>query len=340
METSSEHGLILSATPTPMLPAIIEPGALDLAIAAWLDAKGKRSQKTRKAYADTLAAFRAALQHKALDLDTLARTDGNGRNQRREVTLIAQAFASFSARGKTVTPATFNQRLSILSSFYEYARKRDFLDYNPIDPVDRQDVQPYAKAIALPPERTAAILKAIDRNTVIGARDYTLLAVLLQTGRRVSEVTDLRWEHLTLLGDQITLTFDHCKGNQVMIDTLDKATSKAMLTYLYQFYGAQLGQLANTAPIWVNLSPDPACRGQALGTQAIADVCEKYLGTSKVHTTRHTFSHNMKQIGASTRTIKERLGHASESTTELYLEQLHRADNPYADLLAALTGIE
>ncbi len=103
---------------------------------------------------------------------------------------------------------------------------------------------------------------------------------------------------------------------------------------------AELDQLDGATPIWVNLSPDPALSGQAIGIQAIADVCQKYLGTSKVHTTRHTFSHNLQQAGASTRTIKERLGHEAEATTELYLEQLVRADNPCADQLAALTGID
>jgi hypothetical protein len=32
--------------------------------------------------------------------------------------------------------------------------------------------------------------------------------------------------------------------------------------------------------------------------------------------------------------------HEAESTTELYLEQLVRSDNPYADQLGALTGYE
>lgn len=320
--------------------AVVATAEIDLAVAAWIDAKCKRSRKTRTAYQDTITQFRAALQHKGLDLDTLARADGQGRNQRREVTLIAQAFASFSTRGHTVAPATFNQRLSILSSFYTYAHKRDFLDHNPIDPIDRLKVQPYARAQALPPERTGSALKSINRTTVLGARDYALLAVLLQTGRRLSEVAGLRWEHLTILSSVVTLTFEHCKGDKTMIDSLDKATSRALLGYLHQHYGALLGQLEGSAPVWVNLSPDPALQGQALGPQAIADVCEKYLGTPKVHTTRHTFSHNMKKVGASTRTIKERLGHEAEVTTELYLEQLERADNPYGDLLAALQGIE
>ena len=45
--------------------------SLALAIAAWLDAKGKRSDsaKTRIAYADTLASFRATCLAVGLDLD-------------------------------------------------------------------------------------------------------------------------------------------------------------------------------------------------------------------------------------------------------------------------------
>ena len=325
---------------TQTLTTIVEYSPIDLAIAAWIDAKGRRSHKTHVAYSSTITQFRAALRAKGLDLDTLARDDGCGRNQRRELTLIAQAFASFSARGKVVAPATFNQRLAILSSFYRYARARDFLEANPIDPIDRAKVQPYAKARALPPENTLAALKAIDRNTLLGARDYALLAVFLQTGRRLSEVASLRWENLTILDDLVTLTFEHCKGDKTMIDTLARPTGRALLSYLHQLYGAELGRLDGAAPIWVNLSPDPALSGQAIGIQAIADVCQKYLGTSKVHSTRHTFSHNMHKVGASPRTIKERLGHEAEATTELYLEQLVRSDNPYADQLAALTGID
>jgi hypothetical protein len=121
----------------------------------------------------------------------------------------------------------------------------------------------------------------------------------------LSEVAGLGWEHVTVLGSLVTLTFEHCKGGKVMIDTLDTATSRALLAYLQLHYGAQLGILPGSTPIWVNLSPDPALAGQALGPQAIADVCKKYLSTSKVDTTRHTYAQNMQQLGASTRTIRD-----------------------------------
>lgn len=52
---------------------------------------------------------------------------------------------------------------------------------------------------------------------------------------------------------------------------------------------------------------------------------------------KHTVSHK-KQLGASTHAIRDHLGHESEAITEHSLELLQRADNPYAEMLAALQG--
>ncbi len=88
---------------------------IDLAIAAWLDAKAKRtgSAKTATAYATTLTAFRALLRDHGLDLDG-------------DPALIGLAAQGWAGRGDPA-PATFNQKLAILSIFYSYALKRDLL---------------------------------------------------------------------------------------------------------------------------------------------------------------------------------------------------------------------
>src|SRR5689334_7390654 len=90
---------------------------IDVAIEAWLHAKGKRSGslKTSRAYVDTISAFRAALRDGEYDLDS----------DPRAVSLAAQGWAGQSLRGdREVSASTFNQRLAILSSFYGYARKQ------------------------------------------------------------------------------------------------------------------------------------------------------------------------------------------------------------------------
>ncbi len=98
---------------------------IDAAIAEWLHQKETRtgSQKTRKAYADTMSQFRAALASVSLDmLDTpvdVARLAG----------LWASTRVVGSRRaGQDVSPGTYNQRLAILSSFYTFLQETYHLD--------------------------------------------------------------------------------------------------------------------------------------------------------------------------------------------------------------------
>ena len=186
---------------------------LELAVAAWLDAKGKRtgSSKTSKAYRETLASFRAALQRAELDLDS----------ETRAVALAAQVWASrrepSASREEEVSPATFNQRLAILSSFYTYADRHDLLaGENPIRKVERRPVQAYANVTALSVETVRQALKVIDRGEVAGLRDYALLAVALHTGRRLSELAALQWKDVQNQASAVTLTFRRAKGGKVM----------------------------------------------------------------------------------------------------------------------------
>src|SRR5260221_7483541 len=88
----------------------------------------------------------------------------------------------------------------------------------------------------------------------------------------------------------------------------------ALLRWLHTFYGAQLGKLAPDAPLWVSLAHD-ASYGQPLGYQSINAVCKKYLGISRVHTTRHTAAHTMEKLGLTVSEIQARLGHKSLATT-------------------------
>ena len=302
---------------------------IDLAIAAWLDSKGKRSgsSKTHKAYSDTLTDFRAALRSKGLDLDS----------DPRPVRLTAQAWAGASKRGNEVTPATFNQRLAVVSSFYTFANRAELLiGVNPIERVDRRKVQEYASAIPLAANDVKKRMAAIDRGTVEGKRDYALLAVALSTGRRVAELANLRKGDLLLSDGRITLTFRHAKGGKVMTDTLDVRVSKAVIEYLAAACGPDFMSRPTNDPVWISLSHRN--NGKPVSSQTVADICERHLGTSKVHALRHTFAHSMEKSGAAASEIQSRLGHESLATTGRYLASLRKADNPHAAALADMFG--
>lgn len=112
--------------------------ALDQALVAWLEAKSERScsTKTKRSYIDTMSSFRTALRIAQLDLNS----------HPREVALIAKEWAAQRyARPNQryvegdASPVTFNQRLSIISSFYKFALRHGLISgENPIDLVERQ----------------------------------------------------------------------------------------------------------------------------------------------------------------------------------------------------------
>lgn len=325
------------------LSTIVTSTSLDVLILGWLDAKFRRSnsKRTQDAYRDMLGQFRAALQHQGLDLDSKAD------NELASIALIAQAFAGFSARGKQVSPSTYNLRLSVVSSFYEYAIKQCVLIINPIARVERSKVQQYAKARALNNEDVTRMLLAIDKSSKQGKRDYALLTLLLQTGRRLNEVVSLELQHLLIEGGKIVVSFDHCKGGKTMRDALPLPVATALLEWLHAYYGeVKIGVYGDTRPVWVCLVETKKLHGRGdvhigdrLGPQSVANVCQRWLGTSKVHVTRHTWARSMKDLGAPMSDIQKRLGHESLATTGRYLDSLSKDENPYADQLAAHYGI-
>lgn len=306
------------------------PLRLDQLVAVWLDAKGKRtnSQKTRKAYQETIEQFRGLLRSSGLDLDSDAVT----------VATLAQGWAASRVGGGIVSASTYNQRLAILSSFYIFALKRDVLARNPIDLVERRPVESKDAAMPLEMEEVVARLQAIDRETQEGARDYALLSVLLATGRRVSELANLRRGDIHFVGKKAIVIWKRCKGGKVMNDELPAQTTQALRSYLHKIYGATVEQMVADTPVWVSFSRQNY--GRAIGIQTIADICERRLGTSKVHTTRHTFAVMMEQAGAKLSDIGARLGHSDLKTTSDYMKRLHSAENTYADSLEKMMGME
>ncbi len=119
-----------------------------------------------------------------------------------------------------------------------------------------------------------------------------------------------------------------------------------LLRWLHTHYGPGLAKLSGETPLFVSLARgcDPRTHqpsyGQALSIQAIEQICLKWLGTSKVHATRHTFTMGMFETRASPREVQGKLLHSSLHTTSLYGEKLRSAKNERAGKLSQLFGIK
>ena len=317
------------------------------AIKVWLLSKEQEtgSNRTEEIYEKFIMSFREQLQKSGYDLDglplTLNRlaTKEDQEDALSVLSLAAQGWAMQSKRRETIGASTYNQRLSVLSSFYTFARKRRFLIMdNPIDLLDRRDIQEYANAQPLSKEEVIEILNRIDRSVLAGKRDYALLLILITTGRRASEILSLQWKHVHILGDQVTLHFEHCKGNKDMYDQLEPRVARPFLAYIRTMFMHDLAQMESEQYIWISLSMKRF--KQPLTQRGLADIFQNRLGTMKVHTTRHTFAHNSAKSGDSVTNIQSRLGHSSVATTGRYLKQLDSASNEHVSKLLDYYEIE
>jgi hypothetical protein len=197
----------------------------------------------------------------------------------------------------------------------------------------------YATSRALDFEELRQKLAAIDRTTLQGKRDFALLMVALQTGRRREELAQLRMGDVEMTGTRITLTFQRCKGGKTMLDTLPTAIHAPLIDYLVAVYGPSFSDLPPESPIWVRVRSFHQDI-EPITASAISHICERRLGTSNVHRLRHTFAKAMEKVGAPLSEIQARLGHNSLATTGIYLAALSRDENPNGDGLAAFFGFD
>lgn len=300
----------------------------------WLRKSKSDSEKTRKARRDTLEHFCKALAVEGLRLESPASA----------IASFASSWAARSAKGETVkvAPTTYNQRIALISSFYAYAIAHEAIaGPNPLakELVERKTVGNKDKAHVLSKEHVSAGLASIDRSTVEGLRDYALLSIALFTGRRASELASMTYGDVTRSGDKCTVSWPRCKGNKAMRDVLSPKTTKALYAYLAheQVYGNRLLTIDKHAPIWLSFST----RGDvtSIGPRTISRMCERYLGSSKVHTTRHSAAVQWHKLGLSIPEISKRLGHSSIAITSVYLDELLEDENPVGTLLEDAFGI-
>lgn len=320
-------------------------------IEIWLKSKfdESKSERTLEIYRHYITLFRIRLRLQGMDLDGLPfscqePTEEERKQALRALSIAAQGWASnsiASENSRDISASTYNQRLAILSSFYLFARKRQLLIMdNPIDLLDRRDIQEYNSAQPFPRERVEQVLRAIDRSVFAGKRDYALLLVFFSTGRRASEVLALQWKHVQEIKEEGTaiIHFERCKGNKGMYDTLEPRVWKALREYLQVVICRELSLIDKEQYLWLSFSFKNF--KQPLTQRGLADVFMKHFGTMKIHTTRHTFAHQMEKTGASMTDIQGRLGHSNVATTGRYLQRLRSSVNEHASALLDSLGIE
>lgn len=220
-------------------------------------------------------------------------------------------------RGNTVR--TRNARLAGIHSFFRYAALTHPEHAGTIQRVLAIPQKRFERAIVgfLTAEEARALLKAPNENTWIGRRDQTLLAVAIQTGLRVTELTTLHCADVTLNhGAHIRC---QGKGRKERSTPLTTSTTEKLRSWMTERNGDP------TDPLF------PSRRGTTLSTDAVEALVKKYahkagdscssIAAKNVtpHVLRHSAAMFLREAGVDISVIALWLGHENIASTQIYL---------------------
>jgi len=167
---------------TSPLPAIpVEASPWDQALYAFLVEKGNRSGSRR-----TVESYSRMLWHFF---------KGTTPDQVTPAVVLAYAHG-IGLSGRTPSPVTIGARIACLSSYFHFLIRMGLANSNPCDLVERPRQSP-APARGFSADEVRRILEVVP-DTVHGRRDRAILLVFILTGRRRSEVMNLKASDITI----------------------------------------------------------------------------------------------------------------------------------------------
>ncbi|MDR1536511.1 MAG: site-specific integrase [Clostridiales bacterium] len=222
---------------------------------------------------------------------------------------------------RKISTSTYNQRLSAIHAFFDYVmvEEPEYIEHcQRIIKIKAMET-PEKPAVYLTGSNLQLLLAEPDTNTRKGRRHLAILTVLYDTAARVSELTDVKVRDVRLEAPAcITL---HGKGDKIRTVPLMKQSVAILTEYLAE--NRINPRLHGDLPLfWGN-------NRRKLTRSGITYIVQKYAGQASnssvdmplkitPHILRHTKAMHMVQTNVHPIYIKDHLGHADITTTQVY----------------------
>ena len=215
-----------------------------------------------------------------------------------------------------------NQRLAVLHTFFDYLAMRDPQMISVAERVAAIPCKrsPPPETYFLERDQVDALLKSISGDGWADLRDKAMLLFMYNTGARVQEVSDLRYENLEL-GDAPRVHL-HGKGGKWRTCPLWRQTTECLNLLLAENNSEKLP----ASPIFVSRQGSMLTR---FGIYKIVRRRSEVLDVKMVggqrrcvspHVLRHTTAVHLLEAGVEVNVIRGWLGHVSLDTTNRYAE--------------------
>ncbi len=229
-----------------------------------------------------------------------------------------------------LSPFSVQGYVRTIKVFWSWLLEEDYIEDNPIARLKLPRV-PHKVITTFTPEQIQALIGSLDRRTSTGFRNYTIILLLLDTGIRLSELTNLEIEDIDF-GQSCMLV--NGKGSRERTVPFGIQVRRALWRYArdYQPHPAS----PKKKHFFLSEGGFPL---RPRSVQSVIMRMGKRAGISGVrcspHTLRHTFAKMYLLEGGDIFSLQKILGHASLEMVKAYLNlassdvsQQHRRFSP------------
>ncbi|MDR2057745.1 MAG: tyrosine-type recombinase/integrase [Dysgonamonadaceae bacterium] len=218
-----------------------------------------------------------------------------------------------SLMGQNYSPLSVNRKLSSLKSFFKYLRKYAYIDSSPTKRITGPKINKPLPSFVKEKEMNKLFSEREETTTFEEERNKAIIDVFYTTGIRCAELVGLKNGDIDFSAQLLKV---NGKRNKQRLIPFSENLKNTLLAY----------NTIKNKEIEQGISPAFFVRknGKPLSNAIVYAIVNKELSNipnlskRSPHVLRHTFATSMLNNGADLNAVKELLGHASLSSTEVY----------------------
>ena len=215
-------------------------------------------------------------------------------------------------KGKPLSSHSVNNRVRALRAFFAWMSRKGFTeehrlkDMRPPKTVERV-IEPLKEG------EISAILDSINAGTVLGARNYALVSLMLDTGLRLSETANLKTDDVHLEDRYVKVLG---KGSKERFVAFGAACQRSLIDYRMHFRVEPAHE--RIAEFFIGIDGYPL---SPAGVKSFITRLGRSAGVPRLHPhlLRHTYATSFLINGGDAFLLKQNLGHSTLSMVENYL---------------------
>jgi integrase/recombinase XerC len=213
-----------------------------------------------------------------------------------------------------ISPRSINRKLSTLRSYYKFLMKERVVDENPLQKV----ISPKSASrlpVFLEKQRMDELFDEVDFGEGFPAlRDRLVLEILYATGIRLSELIHLKDSDIDFYNSQIKVMGKRSKERMIPFAGGLRASIES-----YQRERNKLFGPLNIPSYLIVTNKGTKCYPRLIYRIVVSHLdAVTTLEKKSPHVLRHTFATHLLNDGADLNAVKELLGHANLSATQIY----------------------